>query len=72
MSRFFYARTNRFVVLYYIFNCCNLQHPKPEIDMLLSLFNIVNVGVTIICFSFIVLIFAAVKWYRHINEFKKR
>jgi uncharacterized membrane protein YidH (DUF202 family) len=40
--------------------------------MLLSLFNIVNVGVTIICFSFIVLVFAAVKWYRHMDEFKKR
>jgi uncharacterized membrane protein YidH (DUF202 family) len=40
--------------------------------MLLSLFNIVNVGVTIICFSFVVLVFAAFKWYKHINDYKKR
>jgi uncharacterized Tic20 family protein len=43
-----------------------------EIYMLLTMFNIINVGVTILCFSFIVLVFAAIKWYKHMNEFKKR
>jgi hypothetical protein len=34
--------------------------------------NIVDIGVGIICFSFVLLIIAVVQWRRHISDYNKK